>query len=260
MAIGLRKDRLLAVWYLMRHLDSMGSGRVLEGNLKAFVRQERLMSQEILRRRLVEGEGQFWITKTVGEKEVISYRSLQRVLEILRVAPSKVVRIPLSAFSRLAKMRAHFYASLFAEKTNPISRETIAKTWGMPKSTQRRYERLAGIKVQRNIARTEIDPRNGWQVGQGAFIYHHKRRWYWCCDLPNSYQTDLVVAQPGMIRRVRKALWAFEEEKATIKRVFFAAPEQALRSKKKARRVYFRDGEWGQQRRFHGALLWNPLC
>lgn len=244
----------------MRLLDSVGSGRVLKCKLKRFVKAERLMSQETLRQRLLEGEGQFWITKTVGEKEVISYRSLQQVSKILRVAPRKTVRIPLSAFSGMAKMRAHFYASLFAGKTNPISRETIAKTWGIPKSTQRRYERLAGIKVQRNIARTEIDPRDGWQVGQGAFIYNHKGKWYWCCDLPNSYQTDLVVAQPGMIRRVRKALWAFEEERATIKRVFFAAPEQALRSKKKARRVYFRDDKWGQQRRFHGALLWNPLC
>jgi len=244
----------------MRHLDRVGSGRVLKGNLKAFVKHEHLMSQEILRQRLLEGEDQFWTTKTVGEKEVITYRCLQRVSKILGVAPTKAVRIPLSAFSGLANMRAFFYASLFAGKTPPISRAAIAKVWGIPKSSQRRYEELAVIKVQRNKVRREIDPWDGWQVGAGAFIYYHNGKWYWCHDLPNSYQTDLVVVQPGMIRRVRNALWAFHEGKATIERVFFAAPEQALRSKKKARQVYFRDGKPGQQRRFHGALLWNPLC
>jgi hypothetical protein len=137
-------DRLLAVWYLMRHVDSVGSGRVLKWKLKDFVKRERLMSQETLRQRLLEGEGQFWNTKTVGEKEVIGYRSLKRVSEILGVVPSKAVMIPLWAFSRVAKIRAYFYSSLFAGKTNPISRETIAKTWQIPKSTQRRYERLAG--------------------------------------------------------------------------------------------------------------------
>jgi hypothetical protein len=253
-------DRLLAVWYLMRHVDSVGSGRVLKWKLKDFVKRERLMSQETLRQRLLEGEGQFWNTKTVGEKEVIGYRSLKRVSEILGVVPSKAVMIPLWAFSRVAKIRAYFYSSLFAGKTNPISRETIAKTWQIPKSTQRRYERLAGIKVQRNIARMEIDPRDGWQVAPGAFIYRHESRWYWCCDLPNSYQTDLVTARPGIIRRVRRALRALHEGRATVSRVFFATPEQALHSKNRAREVYFRDGKWGQQRRFHGALLWNPLC
>jgi len=245
----------LAVWYLMRHLDSIGNGRVLKRNLKGFVKEEGLLSQEILRRRLLDGEGQFWATKTVGEKEVISYRSLRRVSEILGVAPSKAVRMPLSAFSRLAKMQANLYAGLFAGKTNPIARATIAKTWGIPKTTQRRYEELAGLSVQRNMARREIDPKDGWQVGEGAFVYHHERKWYWCCYLPNSYQTDLVTVPPGMIRRVRKALWAFLEGKATT-RVFFATAEQAIRSKRKASDVYFRDTQWGRQRSFHGALLW----
>lgn len=215
------------------------------------------MSQEMLRRRLLEGEGQFWTSKTVGEKEVISYRSLQWCSELLGVAPSTAVRIPLSAFSGLAKMRAFFYASLFAGRKNPIARETIAELWGIPKTTQRRYERLAGIDVRRNIARREIDPCDGWQVGEGAFVYHHRGKWYWCCDLPNSYEIDLVVERPGIIRRVRRALQAFHEGKATVKRVFFATPEQALRSRKRGARVYFRDRRRRKQRLFRGALLWG---
>lgn len=244
----------------MRHLDIIGSGRVLKSDLQAFVKRERLLSQEILRRRLLEGEGEFWTMKTLDDKQVIRYRSLQRVSESLGVAPSKAVRIPVSAFSRLAETRAYFYSSLFAGKRNPISRETIAKTWGIPKSTQRRYEELAGITVDRNIARTEIDPWDGWQVGEGAFVYRHMGKWYWCRDLPNSYHSNLMVARPGMVRRVRRALRALLEGRATANRVFFATPEQALRSKNRAQEAYFRDGRWGQQRRFHGALLWNPLC
>jgi len=255
-AIEQGKDRVLALWYLMRHLDSIGRGRVLRSQLKGFVEQERLASQEILRRRLLEGEGQFWTTKMVGEKQVISYRSLQRCSELLGVAPSSAVRIPLSAFSGLAKMRAFLYASLFAGRKNPIARETIAELWGIPKTTQRRYEKLAGIEVRRNVARKEIDPRDGWQVGEGAFVYHYRGKWYWCCDLPNSYETNLAVQSPGMIRRVRKALWAFHEGKATT-RVFFGTPKQAVRSKRKGQEVYFRDTSWERQRSFRGALLWG---
>jgi len=241
----------------MRHLDTDGRGKVLKSNLRTFVKHHHLMSQEILRRRLIQGEGEFWTTKRVGSKTVISYRSLRRVSEMLEMAPRRAVELVLAAFSGLAKMRAHFYASLFAGGSNPIARETIAKVWGIPKTTQRRYEQLAGVKVYRNLARREVDPCDGWAVGNGTFMYERDGRWYLCRDLPNSYESDLRVMEPGMIRRVGKALRAFQEGKATANRVFFTTPEQAVRSKRRAEEVYFRDTRWGRQRSFHGALLWG---
>ena len=264
-AIRRKKDKLIRVWYLMRHIDKEGSARVLKNDLRAFVKEQEIISQETLRKTLLNGDNQLWNIKRTKKGITYRYRSLEKAAIFLNAVPTRAVMIPLSAFSKLGRMRAQFYSSLFITITNPIARATICRVWGIKKTTQRRYQKVAGVKVIRNIAKEEIDPEEGWgETKEGSFVYYENGKWLLIQDLPNSYRSNLKRAPRGMVTRVRKWLWSLRDQgRESNHRRYFDRAKDALRSKRPANPAFFRDKRFNvksngwDQKRFHGRLVWG---
>ena len=71
-----------------------------------------------------------------------------KVYQKLNITPTKVVDVPTHLFKGIANFASYVYAAWLDGKT--ISREKIEEVTGIPKTTQRRYERKQNIVVKNN--------------------------------------------------------------------------------------------------------------
>lgn len=84
---------------------------------------------------------------------VVALVGLQRVSEALGCDTGRPVLLPVEQVSgKVSKWKAAVYALAFERKPRNISRRRLQEETGVSGSTQRRYERAAGVKVERQFA------------------------------------------------------------------------------------------------------------
>jgi len=186
-AVRGRKETPLRIWYLCRHLDAAGEGRVDLSTLRVFVREHDLFSRQTLWRGLAGNHETFWRR----DGEVLYYRSLHKVAESLNVAlRHHPVRIPLQTFASMGELRAALLCSLFADKERTIAQETLATLSARHRRTVQRYLKRAKVKRYPNVMISRRD--NTRQLSremaeEGYFRGCIEDRWFLCRRLPNTY-------------------------------------------------------------------------
>ena len=247
------QDRELALWYLLRYLDKPGSGRVFLDRLAKVVVGKRLMSQANLERRLARGEGRFWKVITTRHGQQVRYKSLEAVCEALGVMPYRdPVGVPLRAFGRLAVTRAYLYAAWVGDRQ--IGREMITELTGLSEPTQRRYEKLAGVQIEKNVS---VRPyQRGDQLAPGRWVARDRQgQLLYNVRMTNRYATELVTFARGQLRKVRKSLRGAEKAALIVDgRRYFRDAMQASKCRNRGAPYYVDRG-----RSWHGAHLWD-MC
>lgn len=228
------------LWFLLRHLDRDGRGWIgrSEAN-KAFTGRAsplRFCSRRHLARLLADGEGLFW----TADKERIWVRGQAKVAAALGIERlcGRPVAVPLDIFlARIGDLKAHFYTAFHSSRAGereygpPIARETISAVTGVPRRTQRYYERRAGLRVQPNIAlgpaasgrkaadeavlstASAVAQELAWRRGQAYFRltdrrgqYGHPGQTYHAWRLPNSYRGPHYCLPRSRQRRLNRQL------------------------------------------------------
>ena len=253
---GLRtgQDRELVVWYLLRHLDAQGSGRVFLDRLAKVVTGKRLWSQTNLERRLARGEGRFWKVITTKHGQQVRYRSLEAVCEALGVVPYRdPVGVPLRAFGRLAVTRAYLYAAWVGDRQ--IGREMIMQLTGLPETTQRRYEKLSGVTIEKNVSVRAYQ--EGDQLAPGRWVARDRQgRLCYNVRMVNRYSTQLQAFARGQLRKVRQSLRGAEKAALVVGgRRYFRDAMQAAKCRNRGAPYYI-----DRKRTWHGAHLWDAVA
>ena len=229
---GLAKPYRL--WLLLRYLDAQLNdervGRVSVGNLGRFVASQRLRGYGNLRDVLRDPRGQaFWRCYTDGDgTRWIAYRCLEDVAASVaeqdasgRQLHDRPAFIRLGAFRKLMDFRAHvcalgLYGRLDGRPTNPLARSVAGDMAGLSTPTLRKYDRLAGVKVQPNHAIMEHCQARGdaqslaalraCDLGGRWFIHWGKGGgWDVCRVLPNSYQVRVNYTRYGASKHLRRS-------------------------------------------------------
>jgi hypothetical protein len=178
----------------------------------------------------------FW----TAEKERIWIRGQARVAAALGIErlTGRPVAVPLGIFlGCIGDLKAHFYTAFHSSRAGereygpPIARETIAAVTGVPRRTQRHYERRTGVRRRPNIAlgsaasgqtagtATDTVPTSAaaqelaWQHGRAYFRFTDRRgqygrpgQTYHAWRLPNSYQGLHPYLPHGRQRRLNRQL------------------------------------------------------
>lgn len=124
------------------------------------------------------------------------------------------VEIPvLSLVGKMAQVRAIFMAADIAGRKEPapIARKTRQQKNGLCKVTQRRYERRAAVKVEKNTAVVGDFSEHGLaqlRYHYGKAAYHRKADNKLCFSLPNTYRSpdDMVRVEGKQSRRLNRAI------------------------------------------------------
>lgn len=225
-AAAMRGGRLpeLRVYLLLRSLDAPGRGGVDVAAARwCFTSKHspyRFVGWKRLRQILAAGAGVFWERDTRGR---VWLKSAARIaaglgVEWLTGAPVAVpVKSLLSGQESAAALYAAWHASR-GDEAGPISRIAIREALGRSEASQRNYDRLAGVKRQKNIVllggveRDSVE-RHAWERGRGVFIlrdYYGRHgtpgALHLAANLPASYLSPLKTLPHGRQRRANRTL------------------------------------------------------
>lgn len=150
------------VWLLLRALDSKGCGWVPVSRAREMLTDHesplRICGWRQMRNLLAQGDGVFWERDDYREtKARIWLRAPAKVASTLGVPRmrTKPVNVPIAVLlDGIGAVRAHFYTSYHSgrDSEQPIARQTLAKLTGVPRRSQREYEKKAGAKSRQNWA------------------------------------------------------------------------------------------------------------
>ena len=90
-------------------------------------------------------------------RERLYLRSLESVCRHYNCIPGRPVYVPLKQLHRMQTFRAAIHAAQYDVKGQRIGRETVAEKSGVSAASQWRYEKMAGIEVERNYIYAPID-------------------------------------------------------------------------------------------------------
>ena len=229
-AIGLLRQEQVAagrLWLLLQVTDSHGRGWISEPTARKLFTQKRsalrFCGARQLRNLLVWGDDIFWM-RSNGR---IWLRSVTRVAFVLGIPRLRLrpVAVPVNVLTqKIGTVRAHLYATFHSSQTqagqanNPIARKTVACLTQVQPRTQRRYERKALVKRQRQFAiGGQVSVANqqarAWQQGQATFQFKDFKgkqgqvgRNYVAWQLPNSYAGPHAQWPKGRQKRINRAL------------------------------------------------------
>lgn len=251
------------VWLLLRHLDSQGRGwHTREFATKQLAGKEsewRICGKRQLRNLLRRGNGLFWVL----DRDRIWLRSQARVAHALglrRMEKHSVSLTPADLTGSIGPVRAHLYAAFHSKRdARPISRASIQAVTGASRSSQRNYERAAGVRIRPNYAllapiTTPIDTKEAaWRYGRACFeLTDHKGRHgkpgtrYMARQLPNSYHSPQTTQRTGSSRRVNRTLRDLLQlgttgnGTATIERIYCNTVQEALRGAVNRSELYWK--------------------
>ncbi|RMG69449.1 MAG: hypothetical protein D6711_19305, partial [Chloroflexi bacterium] len=209
------------VWYLLRWLDPMGRGWLDLAEVKKRLTEgsERVYCGRRLRQILNKENGRLWDLTANGR---IRYKSPAKVAAALDCGrfTGNPVDIPLHVFlGGIKQVRAHFYASYHSgrKENNPISRRTLRELTGVPESTQRVYDKVAGVTAVcnwsiENNTREHVE-NAAWKHGRGIFEFTdwqgkvgERGRKYLAVRLPNSYETTQAKSPKGRQKKINRAI------------------------------------------------------
>jgi len=260
------KHKELRLWYLLHALDEKGGGRVMKDAAQKAL--EGIMSYEVFRTTLLDGQGDFWEVRrrkeSKGGGELIELRGLPKVamaLEVARLRKDPVL-IPLDAFPKMDEFRAFLFGSFFThsegKEPNPISRETLKQLSGLSVPTQVKYDKTAGTEVTKNVG--VVGPSGGIppsdMQAEGYYITEVDGQLQLCKRMPNSYSSDLPRAPRGRMKKANQKLAACRNEgrETVTERRYFRDPRSLLRSKNRIRTPYLQTGFFGE------VVLWEEQC
>jgi hypothetical protein len=252
-AIGLLRNEQVAagrLWLLLQAADVQGAGWLTEKEARRLFTHKRgplrFCGVRQLRNLLVRGDGLFW-SRGNGR---IWLRSAAKVAFALGVSRLQVrpVAVPVAVLrQKIGTVRAHLYATFHSGRSktsranNPIARTTVAKLTQVQPRTQRRYERKARVKQQRQFAiggkaTTENLQARSWQQGCATFQFKDFKGKqgqaggnYVAWQLPNSYVGPHAQLPKGRQKRINRALTDLfmqgmtgnEQRSWTVERHFF---------------------------------------
>lgn len=225
LAMALLKEELTAparIWFLCRFLDEEGRGWLDMAMVRHIFTSPkskyRLCGKRQLRNLLHAGEGLFWHR----EGERLWLRGLFKVVDGLDIPrlTGKPVSLPINTLlDSIQTVRANFYASFHSGRPDrPIARDTITAVGGLSADSQRRYEKVTGIKTTANYAIGKYATKENkedtyWQYGHAAFpLIDSKGKQgeagacYMAWQLPNSYSAVHEITNKGNQRRINRQL------------------------------------------------------
>lgn len=229
-ALGILQQQQTAsgrIWLLLRVVDTSGRGWLAEEDVRHALTSKRaplkVCSWRYLRLLLAQGNGLFWERRN-GRLWLRSRAKVAAALGIQRLQ-QKPVALPVSVLTaRIGTLRAHLYATFHSSRadasqaTAPISRAALTEITSVAPRIQRRYEKRARVRQQRNFAVGEIETavsreKLAWQHGHALFtlVDHQGQRGrpgrpYLAWQLPNSYVGPHVRQAAGQRKRLNRQL------------------------------------------------------
>jgi hypothetical protein len=150
-----RRGGTYETWIMLRSTPGVGKGWTSVSDALDWITGQFGISRKTAQGRLRSDDGTFW---TVDHKHArIWMRSVQSVWEAIDGTPlSAPQRIPISEFQGTAKRRSQLHTAWLAcrrqrdGRTKPMAHETIRRKTGISPTTQRRYQKMAGVTTHRN--------------------------------------------------------------------------------------------------------------
>lgn len=209
----------------------------------------RCMSWRRLRQILQQGGGITWSEHHNGNIQLFSPGRVAVAMGagILRGRPVWVD--PRHLNSGIQQVRATYYATFDAgqSKGNPITRQAKRQATGIPESTQRVYDAVAGTKRKANIAvssesyNRENRESRAWENGRNTFKFYDHRGQHvpkghvtiaW--RLPNSYTSQFELAPKGRQRkhnkRINLVIKREQGTKSSFMQLYHPAAGQAVKA------------------------------
>ncbi len=267
------------LWLTLRLLDVAGSGRMEIGTAREMLTKEHsdlfLYKWARLRQLLAEGNGRFWL----ADDAYIWLRGTVPLAAALGVKWLNGRFCTISAdiiTGRTMAFRAHCYAAWLGNHDNPISQATIERLTGISPRTQRRYCRLANIRVRNNItvgppASAAAAQECAWQHNTFDFIDFQGKQGpalhrYIAWHLPASY--DTTITTPGSRRQQKRHNRELAQSLANTEapgnqqsfsgiRLFFAHGKAAARRRMSGNVPA--ESYWFQCRARSGTGIWNVM-
>jgi hypothetical protein len=185
------------------------------------------------------------------------------------------VGVPVAVLTKkIGVVRAHLYASFHSGRSEaPISRDKLEELSNVRPRIQRRYEKIAKVKKQRNFAvGQQVDGQNleekAWQHGHATFQLKdfqgkrgRKGKTYLAWQLPNSYSGPHAQLAKGQQKRINQELTDLFMQGMTgngqdsrLNRRFFDNGRIAAKAFSKAKQSIYWQGIDN-----HGCQFWHVL-
>jgi hypothetical protein len=243
----------------------------------------RLFSWRRLRQILGEGEGVCWTRDDDGRLWLRGAARVAQALECERLNGHPVDLPTAPLLDGIQATKAHFYAAWHSGRrdASPMTRETIEQLTGIPPSTQRLYEDVAGIGTQQNYEivdeyTPELLRATAWEHG-GAFRYvdwqgkvGKRQTAYVARRLPNSFGAAHEAAAKGRQKKINRAIDLVDSRgRGTgrdVDRLYYqdAAAAAKAYGKDSSHDVYFEheqalDRTAARPSKLRGVMLWGRL-
>lgn len=233
-----KQTREMSLWYCLRAIDYPGSGIVSQSTAMETLERHFGFSRRTAQALLHKGDGELWQTANSKLGPIVILRGIFRLTGFLGVAnlTSTYFReVPSYRFNTNVKRKAELFASVLATPgidRNPISRAALREITGVPKTTQLRYEKIACITKETNIAvmRTEtgVIPYKMWVEGKN-------RRYLVNEQLPNTYESSQQAGRRGILKRLARKVRCSETRDAQhFSRRYFSDGKKLLRAVSRA--------------------------
>ena len=219
----LRENQVPAarIWWILRMLDTAGRGQFSAETLRAQLTcknsAQRICGWRQMRKLLTAGNDLFWR----WDGSTVWLRSRIKVADALEITRFQMAGVEISAetlYQPIAKLKASLYATFHdGRKEAPIARATLTEITGISESSQRRYEKTAGIVAEKQIVlETYGDEKEAaWQYGYASFkfvdhrgLHGPKEQAYLARQLPNVFRakSPLEKTSKQKVRRLNRCL------------------------------------------------------
>jgi hypothetical protein len=259
-----KTDKGFALWCELRALNCTGSSRlVLRDTLAALV--PGVYSLASFYRILKAGNGYFWRIWQADNKHPqvkIELYGLKAVAILLNVQHLSSPReIPADKFIGRQVKRAQLYSSFFKPKqykTNPISRQTLQDITSIPRTSQKRYDRLAKNHRIANFA--VQDDGEGHLSPQVDLVEGKQRQYLKVRRLGNIYHSEAQVCSKGLAKKISSQLrqGSYKKGEGPYVRRFFFCAKSYIKSTKRHQESFILVPPW--QRLMQGRLEWCAVA
>jgi len=268
------------LWLMLRLLDTQSRGWLETAVAAAAVCQPSspnfLYQIPRFRQLVKEGDGRYWL-KQNGRLWMRSTANIAHELGINQLS-GRFVFIEENIISgQTAVFRSYCFSAWLSNHENPLSQITIKGLTGIPERTQRRYCRMAGVTVQKNITigpasknadLHELSYRHG-----GVFSFTDYRgqcgpayRNYYAWHLPASYHVQCTRGSRKQQTRnnhkladLAKAGTMGNGDNFHGSRLFFANGKAAARAVSRQVSGTMGDIYWLQKRAKTGTGIWAVI-
>ena len=242
------------IYLLLRVIDRAGRGWLDVDDLRQALTDKSsalyVCGWRRLRQILAQGDDVCWHRDRNGRIWLYSPVRIASVLGCGRLRGLAILLPVKSLLSGIQKVRASFYASFHAGRKddNPISRKSLRNVTNVSQSSQRTYDRVAGIVRHVNYVLLkqykESDLHEAyWKYGKGVFKFTDDQGMagfpgvtYLARQLPNSYTVEqMQQTEKGRMKKINKQIDLVTNEVPgndlkMVDRLYFSGVVQAGKS------------------------------